>query len=253
MQPEPHQLTLVRAIEERACNAWPAFQTLVAGGWLLRFADGYTKRANSICAWRPEASIESVILHAAPLYVARNLPLIVRLSPLAGDLADAALEARGLVRHDETIVMTAALEAASPDAGLVIAPEPTAAWLAGFAAANGVSAARRAVHDRMLAMIPAPAAFASLQSEGRTIAWGVAVAERGMVGLFDIATLPAARRQGSARRLVRGLLNWAKAEAASTAYLQVVATNSPAIALYAGLGFAELYRYHYRITQAGRT
>ncbi len=32
-----------------------------------------------------------------------------------------------------------------------------------------------------------------------------------------------------------------------TAYLQVVITNGPAIALYRSLGFTEAYRYTYRI------
>ena len=33
----------------------------------------------------------------------------------------------------------------------------------------------------------------------------------------------------------------------NTATLFVVATNAPAVALYEGLGYRELYRYHYRM------
>ena len=58
---------------------------------------------------------------------------------------------------------------------------------------------------------------------------------------------PADRRKGHGGRLVRGMLAQAAALGASSAYLQVVMTNNPAIALYESLGFSEAYRYAYRI------
>jgi GNAT superfamily N-acetyltransferase len=128
-----------------------------------------------------------------------------------------------------------------------IAAIPTPHWCDGFAAANQVPGARRAIHDRMLQAIRFPAAFATIERDGAPLGLGLAVAERGMVGLFDIVTAPHARRQGVARRLVEALLAWGRTERATGAYLQVVATNLPAITLYRSMGFAEAYRYHYRI------
>ncbi|MDR2374804.1 MAG: hypothetical protein LBD96_00015 [Treponema sp.] len=36
------------AIEELSMNAWLSLQTLVYDGWIIRLANGYTKRANSV-------------------------------------------------------------------------------------------------------------------------------------------------------------------------------------------------------------
>ena len=56
----------------------------------------------------------------------------------------------------------------------------------------------------------------------------------------------AARGQGLARRLCIRLLTRARDEGARAAYLQVDAANHAARSLYARLGFADGYAYHYR-------
>ena len=244
----------VRGLEERAFNAWPVLQTVVIDGWVLRFAHGYTKRANSVNAWHPSVDAGHVAMIAAPLYAVQVLPLVFRLSPLAGTGADADLAARGFTRADETIVMTTQLganarnvSAGSIDTDVTIAAQPTSEWLAGFTNANSVPVRHHATLAHMLAGLRLPAAFATLRLNGEPVGYGMAVVERGMVGLFDIVTVATARRHGVGLRVVNALHNWGQAQGATDAYLQVVADNAPALRLYRALGFTEAYRYHYRI------
>lgn len=78
------------------------------------------------------------------------------------------------------------------------------------------------------------------------IALGRGSVDGSRLGIFAMATDRDHRRQGHARTVLRTLSEWGVAEGATRAYLQVDGTNGGAIALYASVGFRELYRYHYR-------
>jgi ribosomal protein S18 acetylase RimI-like enzyme len=99
----------------------------------------------------------------------------------------------------------------------------------------------------MLESIVPPRAFASLHQDGRPVALGLAVAERGYVGLSSIVTAVDARNQGVGRRMVGHLLAWGQQQGAQTAYLAVMLDNAPALRLYTRFGFREAYRYWYRV------
>ena len=43
-----HNQHAERLLEELTLNAWPSLRTVLDDGWLLRFADGHTRRANSV-------------------------------------------------------------------------------------------------------------------------------------------------------------------------------------------------------------
>nr|MDH4438764.1 GNAT family N-acetyltransferase [Rhizobium sp.] len=53
------------------------------------------------------------------------------------------------------------------------------------------------------------------------------------------------RGEGLGVEILSTALRWARMRGARTAWLQVVADNEAALALYAKMGFAEAYRYHY--------
>jgi N-acetylglutamate synthase len=242
------ELNVVRALEERALKAWPSVESKSCGGWILRASKGFTKRANSASALAPSVPFRSVRPMAEIFYRGHRLPVTFRITPLAGEEPDQHLEEAGYRRLDPSLVMVARLgETALPSSGVRLETRPSAEWKAGIAEAKGIEMAHRALHERLLAAIHSAVVFATVEEGGETVGFGLAVADRGVVGLFDVVVAPTARRRGIGRRLASALLAWGRSEGAMGAYLQVGEANEAARSLYAGLGFEDAYPYHYRI------
>ncbi|MBU2410552.1 MAG: GNAT family N-acetyltransferase, partial [Gammaproteobacteria bacterium] len=143
----------VRALEERAFNAWPARETIACGGWIFRHSGGYTKRANSANAVEPGASFAGVREAAEAFYARHGLPAVFRLSPLAAPDADRELDAAGYQFFDPSFVARASLDEASPHLSVTIAEQASTSWLDGFATANGVAPALHEVHHSIVRSI----------------------------------------------------------------------------------------------------
>ncbi|MBB5191297.1 ribosomal protein S18 acetylase RimI-like enzyme [Silvimonas terrae] len=229
-------------------SAWPALSTEVFDGWLLRFANGYTKRANSVTPLYAGTLADADKLdYCERRFADAGLPRIFKLTQEHAVL-DAALAERGYAQIDVSSVQTCDLGALSlaQDAAVTLQANADTAWMDAFARLSHLNAAQRHAAERMLAQYAAPTAFGVLEQAGEVLACGFAVRQHDHVLLFDICTDPAHRRQGYARRLVQSLLAWGKQRGATQGLLQVVASNEAAVALYAGFGFVEQYRYWYR-------
>lgn len=246
----PVTLPLVRAIEERAFNAWPALEVAVVDGWLLRFAEGYTKRSNSANPLAPTAGIATLLPLLEALYRRHGLPPCVRMTPLAQPSDAAFLDAEGWRSVDESVLMLAplaGLDARGPADGLTLSHSVDQDWIDGYADARQRADLRRDTLRRIVEAIRPETAFATVRHAGAPVAFGMAVVERGMVGLFDIATRSEAQRRGFGRAVIEGLMAWGRRHGAMQAYLQVATANTGAVALYQALGFREGYRYDYRL------
>lgn len=241
---------LIRALEERAFNAWPSHQTVFHRGWVFRLSGGYTKRANSVNALVPGAPFDGVREAATTLYARHGLPAVFRISPLAPPEADRELAEAGFAHFDPSLVLHRPLSPGGigpADACTLVSASPSDAWLDGFAAANGVAPHHRRLHRSMLESIAHPTAYALLHDQGHAVGFGLAVLERGSVGLYDLAVAASHRGAGRGRALVHALLHWAAESGATSAYLQVRAQNEAALRLYESMGFKTAYGYHYRV------
>jgi len=105
----PISLDIIRTLETCASHAWPALSTTHTGGWTFRFANGYTKRANSVHAIAPTEHFGTIQTAAEVWYAERDRPAIFRLSPLAGDEPDARLAVAGYARIEDVGVYTMSL------------------------------------------------------------------------------------------------------------------------------------------------
>jgi N-acetylglutamate synthase len=247
--PFPSIDDVCRRVEEASINAWPAMQQLLVDGWLLRFARGFTKRANSVIPLYPgERPVADKVRFCENAYARERLRCIFRLTSIGGhDELDHLLAARGYGYLDPTEVMARPL-AIAPSASPRLRMLTGARWLDAYGALTGMPDTARRLHQAILRGIPLPCGYAVVGRPEAPLACGLAVVEDDLVGLFDVVTAPAARRTGCATELVRSLLAWAHDQGARLAYLQMVADNHPARGLYRGLGFETLYRYWYRIS-----
>jgi GNAT superfamily N-acetyltransferase len=245
-------IALVRTLEERLFNAWPALQTVYCDGWLLRMAGGHTKRSNAASPFYPSSISGEELIHTVrTLYRKAGIEPMVRITPLAGEGIDAALASAGWTVYDETDVMVASLAdrvkmTGATDAAVVLSEEPSQAWIDGAAGAYELADWQRDMLARIVGAIRVETAFATVYVDKQAVGFGLAVADRGYVGLYDLAVTPAARGSGAGQRMIGALLHWGRSHGAHTAYLQVRKTNVKAHALYTRLGFTLGYDYHCR-------
>jgi len=240
----------IRRLEELTLNAWPSLRQVVHDGWILRFSDGYTGRANSVQPlYEGALGLDDKVRFCEQQYSRLGMSTLFKLTNAAQPRElDAALESRGYRAFNLTSVQVAELRDQPDDlkAGLSTSENPTEAWITSFAAFRSLPEGHVRTLRGVLANIALPARFVTASEAGEVVACGMGVAEPPWVGLFDIGTRPDRRRRGHAMAVVRSILGWARGTGATRAYLQVMLENTPATALYAKLGFAETYRYWYR-------
>ncbi|MEQ8666857.1 MAG: GNAT family N-acetyltransferase [Rhodospirillales bacterium] len=253
----------VRRAEKAAMSAWPPAKEYELDGWLVRRTpDTSSRRANSAVArtWRSGVEVETAILGVEGFYNEHGAVPRFQMSPTSEPLIlDTILAERDYDIEAPVRVMT--VDPASIDDAVkwqVRLDEVSApAWRDAFAAtapsvaeADGRTAMVERARSRGLSV-----AYASIRDNAdRVASIGVGVFSTpsaagdadGWSLVFSMNTLPDHRRQGMGRAIVAALMGRAVAFGCDTAYLQVETNNPGAIAVYEGLGFRDLYAYHYR-------
>lgn len=242
---------------EAACrHAWPALEEMTDGPWRLRFANGRSRRANSVNAIDSAAALSpGIIARAEAEYARRNLPAIFRVTGLQDPSIDRQLDAAGYVAEGDSRTLHADLPPMPMrrDPDVTITTRPDDAWFAAMARLQGwdddILAGYAAIVTQIgVTRTEGHAAFFRLDLDGTPAALAFSVIHDGIACLESVVSDPARRRRGYAARLVGALLAWAIGEGAGGACLQVDADNAAAINLYRNMGFLrDLYPYRYRV------
>jgi ribosomal protein S18 acetylase RimI-like enzyme len=244
---------MYKLVEELALNGWPALQTTVMDGWLLRTADGYTSRANSVSPIYSgvySRTVNEQIREAERYYLAAGQDVIFKITPFVQPASlDDTLADSGYERCDPSKVLLRSLD------GL---PEPklqhakveeslSEDWLKTMAGMKQLTESAVNATRKILTVSRLRQSFITLYQNGVPVCCGVGVIERGFIGLYDVIVDPAFRNRGFGEQLILHLLQWGRTNGAGNCYLLVAADNTQAVRLYEKLGFKEIYAYWYRV------
>jgi len=237
------------AFERAGLRAWPGIEVEWDGAWVRRASGRYTKRSNSVQCFDPadDQDAEARLLAAARWMAARDLPPVMRVTPLTGPGVIAALDRLGWRMVEPSCLFAMALAPTEPDPRVrrfdLLDPRFLEIQQRLQAYSDHTAAGMRALLERVDIPAIGLVAFAGNQPAASAL---MDVAD-GIVIAGNVVTDPAFRRQGFAGAVMRSGLAWAREAGAHTAALNVVGDNHAAQALYRGMGYTHQYDYSYRI------
>lgn len=244
------KLAQIRRMEAVSFRSFPSTSTQFNGTWAIRLTAGHpAKRLNSVNPLDPSdtARLEERIHIAEQRFKSFGRPLTFRLTPLAPESLRSLLKNDGWQPFEESIVMVADLR--DRDFSDVIDQVPLkdpGPWIDAFIdLSHEPHNLKPGFAEVIGATQPETGLFIHAEERSPTASVLRCVHDRDVVGVFDLVTNPHLRRRGNGKAVMEVGLKWAKNRGASSAWLQVVADNLPAISLYESLGFKELYRYKY--------
>lgn len=263
----------IHLLEEISLNAWPSHKMELYDGWLIRYSYNYTYRTNSVQqVGRSLLPIEEKVRYCEQIYKAFHTPAIFKISPLIDPAFDRMLQEQGYQRQHETSTMVMDMEdfqryppvdaeyefygrnsglpsnVAYPDDVLVqLRDRITEDWITALFHLNGTTnPTLRRIVPSMYQAIPKETIVAKIELNGRMVASGLGILDRGYCGIYAIYVDPSCRGKHYARAIVSTLLSESERKGCWHAYLQVVRHNQKAISLYRSLGFHPCYEYWFR-------
>lgn len=246
---EAARVEKVTALEALAHRTWPCRKQEGLGGWLLREADGFTRRANScLSLGDPGMPLADAVDRVEAWYRERDLEPCIKFTSAAPDGLDDLLAERVWKVATPSLVLRRDLsQELSP-----LPPEfsasaiPDSDWLRTVSLWDGETPDKARRH-RELAQRVHTAGFLRWTTPEGMLAVGLVSMDGVDSFLYDAVVHPERRGRGIGRSFCRAAMDWATRCGTRSMALQVLESNAAARALYTSLGFAEHHRYHYRV------
>ena len=261
----------IQKFEEMCLNGHVALNTLLYDGWLLKFSEGYTGRANSVSVFYPSSMpFTDKVPFCEQMYKQQGLPCQFKITELDTELND-FLANRGYEIVTPSDLMVCDLSCpvepdnytSSPDNEKSSLDNDTSApdddaqieyifstspeeWLPLFFKIHEINDAHNQdVYTRMLAKLLVDTIYCTVLYKGSPAACSSAAIENGYLLLQNVIVSSELRGHGLGKKVCSAILEKAKTAGAHHSYLQVVQTNTIAMNLYKKLGFEKLYSYWY--------
>jgi len=248
---------LVRCLQENLINSWPAQYYFFHNGWILRFNDGVTSRANSVIPlnyYGNKTIIYKDIETVERAYQKYNLPTVFMMHDFhkPSYLRNKLIE-RGYMEFDFTIGMGCHIkDIKSLKVNNIITyslyNERTTEISDFLAKYSARPKDQQIIIREITQRIKIPKkCFILARHQEKIIGTLMGVLDqKGILYLADIVVDPNHRRKGIAISLFyKATIEWALPKNAKFVWLQVEIVNINAIKLYKKLGLKELYNYHY--------
>jgi hypothetical protein len=160
-------------VEDACFKAWPALREATASGWLLRFADGLTRRSNSANPMAPGSQeLRQGIAACAARYKAESLPVLFRVPSFMAHRVEDELQRLGYGPEGESRVLSGAFKSVprETDPNVEITQTPTPEWLTSMAQLQGQSDSAKAIYGKIVNAISVPTAFTAYREQGCVVA-----------------------------------------------------------------------------------
>jgi GNAT superfamily N-acetyltransferase len=244
---QTHAAADIEAIERATLQAVAPQVVETLPGWLLPMDGGTVGRARSAVPLHHATPDTALLEPILARYAAMGFEPAFRLPDVpAFEAFQTALRECGFVPQQPTLTQTAPIAGLLPTAPTLaaeLAEAPDAAWMAMFLG-EGLDPVDGASRARSLSRASGTL-YASLRENGQTVACGAASFSHGWLGVHGMRTAAAQRGRGLAGTLVQAMAREAAHRGIRQAFLQVDASNAPALALYRRLGFTTAWAYTY--------
>ena len=237
-------------IEELSMDAWPALMTFPYDGWIIRLANGYGNRSNSINPIYPSRiALEEKIEYCDTLFARYGLPATYKLlgceehEPL-----EKKLEGLGYRKINETSLQVCEIPASlkTDNDGIIVNDGFSGQWIESVVKFNRIEEKHVPIFKRILDNIAGEKIVVHKRQGKEILGCGYGIIGRGYVGVFDIVVDENHRGKGFGREIVQTILSEGLKRGVRNSYLQVMLNNPIALGLYGKLGYREIYRYWYR-------